>query len=282
VAAFVELSRKTSELKAEVTRRKEAEEQVRRLNEDLEQRVVERTSALQAANADLQTEITERKRAEQVLAENQKHIAALNERLQRAMTETHHRVKNNLQLIAAMLDMRLMENTPTISRHEIKRLASYIRTLAAVHDILTEQAKTDGEAYTVSAREILERLLPMLQEAYPEHRVAFAIQDATLTARQGTSLALVTNELVSNGLKHGKARVEVSLAVQEGLTVLEVYDDGPGFAPDFDPNRAANTGLELVENLSRHDLGAQTCYVNRPEGGACVRVIIPVTESIPA
>jgi two-component sensor histidine kinase len=279
VAAFVELSRKTQELKAEVARRKEAEEKVRRLNEDLERRVEERTAALQATNIELQNEIAERKRAEQVLAQNQAHIAALNERLQRAMTETHHRVKNNLQLIAAMLDMRLMENTPSISMHEIKRLGSYIRTLAAVHDILTEQAKSDGQAYMVSAKEILERLLPMLQEACPDRKLAFRIEAATLTARQGTSLALVTNELVSNGLKHGRGTVDVALSIAEDHVLLEVGDDGPGFPTSFDPAHAANTGLELVENLSRYDLGARVLYINRPEGGACVRITFPLPDT---
>jgi two-component sensor histidine kinase len=278
VAAFVELSRKTQELKAEVDRRKEAEEKVLRLNEDLEQRVAERTAALQAANAELQNEIAERLRAEQVLAKNQRHIAALNERLQRAMTETHHRVKNNLQLIVAMLDMRVMESTGSISLQEVKRLRSYIRTLAAVHDILTEQAKSDGEASMVSAQEILERLLPMLQESCPDRPLRFDIEDAVLTARQGTSLALVTNELVSNGLKHGRGAVTITLTVREGHVTLEVCDDGPGFPPGFDPKQAASTGLELVDNLSRHDLGASVLYLNPSDGGACVRMIFPLPD----
>ncbi len=278
VAAFVELSRKTAELKAEIDRRKIAEEKVRRLNATLERRVAERTAALETANAELQNEITERKRVEAELRRNQSQIEALNERLQRAMTETHHRVKNNLQLIAAMLDMQLMQGADTVSTHEIKRLSGYIRTLAAVHDILTQQAKEDGQAHIVSALEVLERLIPMLQEANPTYNITFQLEDALLGARQGTSLALITNELVSNGLKHGRGCVAVSFHVVDDHAVLRVVDDGPGFPSDFDPIRAANTGLELVENLSRYDLSAQTRYFTRPEGGGCVQVSIPLTH----
>src|SRR5205807_10460116 len=54
-------------------------------------------------------DITERKESVEAIVRNQQHIAALNARLQRAMTETHHRVKNNLQIIAAMVDMQAME-----------------------------------------------------------------------------------------------------------------------------------------------------------------------------
>ena len=55
------------------------------------------------------TDITERKLAEQALLEKQASIEKLNERLRLSMTETHHRVKNNLQMISALIDMRAME-----------------------------------------------------------------------------------------------------------------------------------------------------------------------------
>jgi two-component sensor histidine kinase len=278
VAAFVELARKQRELEAEIGRRKEAEEQVRRLNTGLEKRIAERTAALQAANTELQSEIAERKRAEAVLAEKQRHIEDLNARLQRAMTETHHRVKNNLQLIAAMLDMNLIENPVSLSVEEIMRLRSYIRTLAAVHDILTQQAKADGEAHTLSAKEVLNTLLNMLQEASHEHTLAFTLADVQLTARQGTSLALVTNELVNNGLKHGKGRVDVALRKEPEAAVLEVRDDGPGFPPSFTPAQFANTGLELIEHLVKWDLEGSIAFANASDGGAIVQVRIPLKK----
>ena len=279
VAAFVELYKKTQELKAEVARRKQAEQEVRKLNSELERRVRERTAALQAANKELETEVAERRKAEASLEKNRAYVEALNMRLQQAMTETHHRVKNNLQLIAAMIDMRLMEGTPSISSHEIHRLGSYVRTLAGVHDILTQQAKADGEAHWLSARQVLNTLLPMLQEGAGERKIKFHIEDAQLSARQGTSLALVTNELVSNALKHGKGMVEVTLKVTADKALLEVCDDGPGFAPDFDPALTANTGLELVENLSRWDLGGEAHYNNREGGGAIVDIAVSLSHN---
>ena len=53
---------------------------------------------------------------EAALQRNQAKIEDLNARLQRAMTETHHRVKNNLQVVAAMIDMQMMEYGDTIPR----------------------------------------------------------------------------------------------------------------------------------------------------------------------
>ncbi len=275
VGAFVELSRKNKELLAEIGRRKQAEAEIRRLNDRLERRVLERTTALNVANQGLEAEIAERKRAEEVLTRHQAHIEALNERLKRAMTETHHRVKNNLQIIAAMVDMLLMNGPEGITPDTVRQLGWHVRTLAAIHDILTQEAKQDGQAHFLSARDVLEKLLPLLRETTKDRSINLECVDVALTARQGTSLGLIVNELISNALKHASGAIYVALSLQDENTILTVSDDGPGFASDFDPIAAANTGLDLIGHLSQWDLGGRVCYENRPEGGALVAVTFP-------
>jgi len=228
--------------------------------------------------AEAQEEIAERKRVERILVLHRQEIESLNARLQRAMTETHHRVKNNLQVITAMVDMQLMRDEDVISIAEMKRLGTHVSTLAAVHDLLTHQSKQDGNAEHVSAAEVLEKLLPKLGQTAGAHTIDFELDDVDLSVRQGTSLALVTNELVSNAIKHGNSKVTVTFKVTETDARLRVSDDGRGFPPGFNPSLAANTGLELVENLSRWDLAGSASYVNNPEGGACVEVTIPLSN----
>lgn len=261
-------------------RRQQAEEEVRKLNEDLECRVEERTADLEAANRDLQHEIEQHQRAKEILARHQEHIEALNERLRRSMTETHHRVKNNLQIIAAMLDMHLMEGSPTVPTKDIHQLGIHVRALAAVHDLLTHESKEgDGQAHFISAQSLLHELIPMLQATSAERTIEYKVEDTRLTARQGTSLALVVNELVSNALKYGIGVIRVHFLVKGDQATLEVSDDGPGFPPDFDPMEAANTGLELVQHLVRWDLEGKVLYQTREEGGARVFVTMPLDEA---
>jgi two-component sensor histidine kinase len=279
VSAFVELSRKTRELEEEIQRRKAAEKEVLLLNERLEQRVKQRTAELEATNRKLKKEIVERKRAESEIILHQHSIEALNQRLQRAMTETHHRVKNNLQIITSMIDMYVLEDRQFISAEEIRKLGIHIQTLAAVHELLTQEAKDDGQAHSLPARQVLERLLEMLQRTAGSRRIHSEIVEARLSARQGTSLALIMNELISNALKYGEGDIEVSLTVECGRAILWVYDDGPGFPEGFDPIKAANTGLELVHNLSQWDLGGDVHFSTREGGGGCVTVTIPLPEA---
>lgn len=276
VSAFVDLHLKTIELEDEVARRKDAEAAVRALNTDLERRVADRTAALQSINEELKQEIEHRVRVEAELRSNRDQIRALNERLQRAMTETHHRVKNNLQLIAAMVDMHMMQSPAAITLEDLARLSHHVRTLAAVHDVLTYQAKEDGEAASVSAKNVLERLLPMLQESNPGRRIRYLLDDARLGSRQGTSLALITNELVSNSIKHGCAEVQITFKNCGARGLLQVEDDGPGFPPEFDASLNSSTGLELVQSLAQFDLGCAPVYSNRIQGGGQVSLEIPL------
>src|SRR5579884_314012 len=238
-------------------------------------------SLLQQKAKSLEAEIARRKEAEQALQERLNEIEALNARLKRAMTETHHRVKNNLQIISAMIEMQAADHEieKAVSLEEYARLKSHVCTLAIVHDLLTKGIKESEDAQRVSIKAVLEHLLPMLQQTAWKQTVRFEIDDAELLSKQCISLALILNELVSNALKHGKSAAEVTFRVQGRQAVLEVCDDGPGFPEDFDALAFANTGLELVESLVCTDLAGKACYENRTEGGARVRVLFALPAS---
>ena len=227
-------------------------------------------------------ELAERKRAEEEIARKQADIESLNERLQRAMTETHHRVKNNLQIIAAMVDMQLMDEPETVPASHVRRLASYVMTLAAVHDTLTQESKDDSRAQFASARAVLDKLIPLMEKTAEGRQITANVDDVRVSAKQGTAIALAVNELVNNSFKHGGSRVEIIVGTDDDNLRLEVSDDGPGFPDEFDPLSAASTGLELVESLSRWDLQGAARYDNCENGGARVTIIAPLLSEADA
>src|SRR5207302_3293582 len=118
------------------------------------------------------------------------------------------------------------------------------------------------------ANEMLTKLLDSMQQSSGGRPFQVQLEDARISARQATSLALVLNELIGNAVKHGKGTIDVRFERRDGHTQLVVADEGPGFPPDFNPVRSAHTGLELVNMLSRWDLGGEAVYENRTEGGA--------------
>ncbi len=200
-------------------------------------------------------------------------IEALNARLQWAMTETHHRVKNNLQLISSIIDFQAPEPGETVALSDYIRLSNHVRALAAVHEILTEDSKTGGDATSISLPVLLKRLLSLLQSIAGISRIEHQADEAYVSVRTGSSIALIVNELVTNAIHHGTDSIRITLSVRERNAVLSVLDNGPGFPEGFQAKPYSSIGLEIVEDLIRLDLRGEVRYSNRPEGGGCVEVI---------
>jgi PAS domain S-box-containing protein len=207
-------------------------------------------------------------------------LQTANRRLQRAMQETHHRVKNNLQLIAALLELATDENTNGLPMGETRRLLHQILMLSGIHDILTNTAGSiQAQMDKLSSRELLERLLSLLKATAEHVRFESDVSDVALTIHQATALALISNELVNNAIKHGSSALRIVLTHRAGDVTLTVEDDGPGFPAQFDVQKAANTGLTLVQTLSRHDLRGDVIFENRIECGARVVVNFALPNS---
>lgn len=225
-------------------------------------------------------DITQSKQNEALMADRATQMESDNRWLQRSMRETDHRVKNNLQLIVSLLGMQTQEGERVAPLQKLMQVRTHIKTISALHNLLVDSKHArEGEDNMVSAKDALESLLPMLQEIVGERRIDWSVEDVQLPIKQGLSLAVLINELVSNAVKHGGQNVDLRLGVAGNSVTLEVKDDGPGFSLPFDPFTQSHFGLELVESVGQIDLGGQTTYENRPEGGACVRLIFPRTPT---
>jgi PAS domain S-box-containing protein len=226
-------------------------------------------------------DITERKAADRELLHRQEQVERLNERLKRAMQETHHRVKNNLQIVGAMIDMQVMEHMAgdTLPLSELRRLGTHIRTLAVVHDMLTKSLRESEDDQLVSSSFVLDELLNLLVQTSGTRHIETQLADVPIRSKHALSLSLILNELVSNAVKHASDTVEVVFAVEGNEGRLSVRDNGPGFPVGFDPLRHANTGLELVQVLAETDLKGEARFENRPTGGACVTILFAMQNA---
>lgn len=211
------------------------------------------------------TDITER-------LKHLREIEDLNGRLKRSIQETHHRVKNNLQIISALAELQIEDSQEYVPVTAISRIGQHTRNLAAIHDILTQQAKADGPTDFISARSVIDELIPLLQATSGGRKIHCQVAVIRLPVRAGTSLALLISEMVSNAVKHAKSDITLDLTVEGDEVRLEICDDGPGFPPDFDWKTSANTGLDLIASAANHDLRGEVIYGNRDQGGA--RVIV--------
>lgn len=219
----------------------------------------------------------ERQAAEAALRERQKEIEDLNLRLQRAIMESHHRIKNNLQVLIALIDAMRLDDEP--GTQALTRLARHIRGLASLHDLLTHQTSTPGTPLdSVSARFALERLIPAMVNVLTPRTITLDADEVELSLKQVSSLSLLVNELVSNAIKHGDGAIHVSLKQEETQIQLDVYNEGPGFPPCFDATRSASIGLSLIESIGTWDLAGMLTFENTPSG-ARVGLSFPSSEA---
>jgi two-component sensor histidine kinase len=209
----------------------------------------------------------------------QTEIRKLEERLVHAVRETHHRVKNSLQVLLALLELPAIEGCESVPVTEVIRLKRHIHALAAIHDLLTPQpnAKVGDEAEVVAFRSVMEALWPLVKQTVGARSARFEIDDVSVSPQQATALAFIINELISNALRHGCGEIKVILNVHVAAREMEVTvrDEGTGF-PDIGRKPHQKTGLELVEHLARWDLRGRVRYENLSTGGACVKIQAPL------
>lgn len=202
----------------------------------------------------------------------------LNLRLQRAMQETNHRVKNNLQVVSALAEAHIEGDSPPVLVTALERIIAHTHTLASMHDLLAQEAQANAEYNLLSTAVSLNRLLPLLQDSSGRRRIHSEIAPMTLPLHKSAALSLLVSELVSNAVKHGEGEIPVTLEREGDKARLTVRDAGKGFPPGFDPRKDAHIGWNLILSLACHDLQGSIDFTTPSEGGACIAVTFPVPK----
>lgn len=197
--------------------------------------------------------------------------------------EIHHRVKNNLQTIAALLRLQARRLQSQEAREALEESERRIRSIAVVHETLSRDASD-----VVPFDEIVRPLARLVEEASVDPEVGIRIdvegRVGDVPGELATPLAVVLNELIQNAVDHAfpsgrdgvavRGRVRVLLARDTAQVVVEVADDGVGLPAEFDLETSAGLGLSIVHTLVTSEMHG-TIEVHS-DGGARVVVRVPV------
>jgi len=238
----------SEQLRVELTERQRAQELLNKYNDELEQRVRQRTTDLTEANMQLTSEVEERRRAE-VLLETSLHEKEV------LLKEIHHRVKNNLQVISSML--RLQSNQVKDQAVTIALMDSQnrVQSMALIHEKLYQSvnlAKIDFAGYIESLVSYLNR---SYNSAQKEVTLRVQAEPVSMNIDLAMPCGLIINELVSNALKHAFPNgngglVVVQLKERENSQVdLVVSDNGVGIPSGVDIRNSPSLGLQMVNAL---------------------------------
>jgi two-component sensor histidine kinase len=196
--------------------------------------------------------------------------------------EIHHRVKNNLQTIAALLRLQGRRLESPEGRQALQESERRIRSIAIVHDTLSRDASD-----VVPFDEIIRPLVRVVEESVstPERGLRFQVEgDAgDLPGEVATPIAVVLNELMQNAVDHAfpsdgqgpEGRVVVRLDRSTDELAVDVIDDGVGLPTGFSLERSKGLGLSIVQALVTGEL-AGTMEMRRGERGTAVHVRVPI------
>jgi two-component system, sensor histidine kinase PdtaS len=165
--------------------------------------------------------------------------------------EIHHRVKNNLQTVAALLRMQARRIESPEARVALTDAMSRVASIAIVHETLSQAFDE-----IVEFDRVADELLRMVGDVAASWGGVSAIREGSfglLSADVATSLAMIISELCQNAVEHGLAHqsgeVRVIPSRYDGRLQMEISDDGRGLPAGFDWRKSRSLGLSIVNTL---------------------------------
>lgn len=213
------------------------------------------------------------------LAAQQKIEMALRERTV-LLQEIHHRVKNNLQIIASLLRLQARHATPAAAL-VLQDSQSRVTAMALTHQLLYER----NDFSSLELGPYLRRLVSSLRDAHGDQskRVVMRVEapdhGLSIDLQHAVPIALIVNELLTNALKHGYpgersgAVVVAASPLDLGISV-SVSDDGIGLPHDFDVGASGTLGFSLVRLLAEQ-LKADIHWSNANAAGFALSLKLP-------
>lgn len=192
--------------------------------------------------------------------------------------EIHHRVKNNLQTVAALLRLQARRSELPEVKDALIDAMKRVGAIAVVHEILSQAFDT-----TVKFDDVADRLMTMVRDvATTRSKVEMQREGSfgCIPADVATNLSLVFTEVCQNAIEHGLAgergRVLVRPEQEDGILQVDVLNNGATLPPDFTLEDSKSLGLSIVTTLVS-DLGGSFQMESLGEGfGTRARIRIPL------
>jgi two-component sensor histidine kinase len=197
--------------------------------------------------------------------------------------EIHHRVKNNLQTVAALLRLQARRIDSEEAKLALEEAVRRVGSIAIVHETLSQAVEE-----TVDFDEIADRLGAMVADVGSQDgrvRVRREGSFGVLASESATPLAMVLTEVLQNAVEHGydaddldlEGTITVTVRRLVGRLHVTVDDDGRGLPEDFDLDSSPSLGLSIVRTLVESELGGQLGLGRLPHGpGTRAEIDVPV------
>lgn len=196
------------------------------------------------------------------------------------LQEVHHRVKNNLQFITAIIEMQRKTLTDKLSQASLREISRRIHAMSLVHEMLYKKDKLEFVQLDAYLQELTARLQEIMSDDVVVVDLLLDIEkQLRLDINNSVAFGLIISELFSNSLKHAFAstpspKVEINIYYDQTLPgiIVNYQDNGKGMDAD---NTASGLGLRLISIFARQ---LQSTYSIRSGEGLSFLLKMPYTH----
>jgi PAS domain S-box-containing protein len=218
-------------------------------------------------------DITERKKAEEQVQ------ASLLEK-ETMLKEIHHRVKNNLQVIASLLSLQASYLHDEKAIKALEESIERVETMASIHTQLYESQDLTRVDFGSFIKDLISNIGQSYGRAESPIEINVDAGEISLGIDNSIPCGLILNELVSNALKHAfpegrEGAINIRMRSEDNQVVLTVQDNGIGFPELIDLMNVKSLGLDLVSLLVAQMNGKMDMRV---EGGTTWTITFPVKK----
>lgn len=201
--------------------------------------------------------------------------------------EIHHRVKNNLQTVAALLRLQARRTVNAEGREALIESVRRVSSIALVHDALSMSVNEE-----VNLDEVIDRILPIMNDVATVDspiRINRVGALGVLDSDRATALIMVITELVQNAIEHafepalsgsppacGGGCVTINAERSARWLDVVVHDNGRGLPSGFSLDDSDRLGLQIVRTLVSAELDGSLHMNDAPAGGTDVVLRVPI------
>ena len=182
--------------------------------------------------------------------------------------EIHHRVKNNLQTVSALLRLQARRIEDPKASAAIEEAVRRVVSIALVHETLSATSQD-----LVQFDEVITKIIQGASELNirpNEIQIKKVGEFGLISSMVATPLALVLTELIHNALEHGLSTsgdlVELRINRQAASMTITVTDNGAGIPNDFSLELNTNLGLQIVQTLTKNELAGKIEFIKQNIG----------------
>lgn len=172
------------------------------------------------------------------------------------MKELHHRTKNNLSMISALIDLEINNKRPGISSNSLEELKHKISALSMVYDKLKGKSEVEAVELASYLRELIESLFASI--ARMPYKLEIELPELYVSPQTAINIGLISNEIATNAVKYGFRSSREDFFRMRGIISedgssceLQLENSGAPFPEEIDFFKSTSLGLQLIHTFAQ-------------------------------